>query len=182
MGFKNSNDSVNDAMTEKEVHSLTPFEIFIIIAFIFLVVTVIFNVNIKSDDNSTIRLQRMNVDELWEILDSEEFDDSVKVKAFDMLVTQEKQDKMILRAYEMLYEPGFYTETFIKHIEKYVIENPNQNLAQRIVNDYISKTMPEALWSKIRENWSKTLLPNAFVNSQLLFKGCLLYTSPSPRD
>ncbi len=171
MGFNNTNGSANDAINGKVRNSLTPFEIFIIIAFVFLVITVIFSLNIESNDNSTLRLQRMDADELWAIVNSQDFDSIIKTKAFDRLITLEKPDKMIVRVYEMLYNPAFSSKKLIEHIEKYINENPTQILAQRITNDYSNKIMPETFWLKIKANWAKTLLPHAFANSQLLFKG-----------
>ncbi|MCD4657331.1 MAG: hypothetical protein K8S87_07280, partial [Planctomycetes bacterium] len=163
MSFNNNQKS--------DTHSITPFEVFVIIAFMFLVITVIFSVNIETDDNSTHRLQLMNNDELWAIVNSEDFDDSIKTKAFDRLSSLEQSDKMMVRAYEMLYDPAYNAEELVVHAEHYVKDNPTQILAQRIVNDYINNAMSDRLWLMIRGNWAKILLPQAFSNAQLLFKG-----------
>jgi hypothetical protein len=37
--------------------------------------------------------------------------------------------------------------------------------------DYVNGKFPEKIWVKIREKWSRILLPQAFATSQLLFKG-----------
>jgi len=150
---------------------MTSFEVFIVISFVMLILAVVFNLNVEIDDTSSIRLQNMSVDELKTMLNTKSVDDDLRIQAFDRMKTLIHPSELCPKTYEMLYNPKFKGTKLIERFTRFVVENPTQSLSERVTNDFINQKMPEKYWVSIRQNWSKILLPLAFANSQLLFKG-----------